>query len=101
MFIDKTNGLLDKIKQFAITNNLQENLENNLSCLKRHIENGCEVTLYPDFAPLSLYFEITREGNLCLNGGVIFHGKHDNGGNGQAPTFSVSLQPSKGWQIHT
>jgi hypothetical protein len=35
------------------------------------------------------------------NGGVIFHGVHDNGGDGSAPTFSVSLTPVNGWSIHT
>jgi len=36
-----------------------------------------------------------------FNGGLIFHGKHDNGGDGSAPTFSVNLSPTNGWSIHT
>jgi hypothetical protein len=36
-----------------------------------------------------------------FNGGLIFHGAHDNGGNGGAPTFAVSLVPCHGWSIHT
>lgn len=36
-----------------------------------------------------------------FNGGLIFHGKHDNGGDGGAPTFSVSLSPVNGWSVHT
>jgi len=36
-----------------------------------------------------------------FNGGLIFHGPHDNGGDGGAPTFSVNLLPQDGWSIHT
>lgn len=36
-----------------------------------------------------------------FNGGLIFHGKHDNGGDGSAPTFSVNLSPVNGWSVHT
>jgi len=36
-----------------------------------------------------------------LTGGLIFHGKHDNGGDGGAPTFSVSLTSTSGWSVHT
>jgi len=36
-----------------------------------------------------------------FNGGLIFHGSHDNGGDGGAPTFAVNLNPHHGWGIHT
>ena len=36
-----------------------------------------------------------------MNGGLIYHGTHDNGGDGGAPTFSVNLSPVNGWSIHT
>jgi hypothetical protein len=36
-----------------------------------------------------------------MNGGLIYHGKHDNGGDGGSPTFSVCLEPTNGWSIHT
>jgi hypothetical protein len=35
------------------------------------------------------------------NGGIIYHGKHDNGGDGSAPTFSVNMTPVNGWSVHT
>jgi hypothetical protein len=56
-----------------------------------------------DFAPRSFYFEkhSTIDGHYISNGGIIFHGKHDRGGDGGAPTFSVCLEPTNGWQIHT
>lgn len=52
--------------------------------------------LYKDFAPLSFGFSV---GGFC--GGLIFHGAHDGGGNGGAPTFSVNLSPVDGWALHS
>lgn len=65
------------------------------------------VRLFYDFAPHS--FEFVREikdvskdeWRRAVNGGLIFHGPHDNGGGGGAPTFSVNLTPQDGWSIHT
>jgi hypothetical protein len=66
-------------------------------------EGKVQTNVYPDFAPYS--FEFARydkeTGAFKSNGGIIFHGKHDNGGDGGAPTFSVCLEPTNGWQIHT
>lgn len=64
-------------------------------------------TLYHDFAPFSFSFVIERKAadsdtyESWFNGGLIYHGRHDGYGSGSAPTFSVSLTPSTGWQIHT
>jgi len=103
MITDLSNGRLDEIKAFATTHSLTESYENTYSRLERHSQNGYEVKLYSDFAPLSLYFEIFREGKFEMNGGMIFHGKHDGYGNGGAPTFSVSIEPERcpHWEIHT
>jgi hypothetical protein len=43
----------------------------------------------------------TGEYRRWFNGGLIFHGPHDNGGDGGAPTFSVSPIPASGWRVHT
>jgi hypothetical protein len=63
------------------------------------------VVLSPDFAPQSFEFCIERalgDGwEATLIGGLLFHGPHDGGGSGSAPTFAVSLTPSVGWSIHT
>jgi len=103
MITDLSNGKLAQIKAFATTHGLTESYENTLARLERHSQNGCEVKVYSDFAPLSLYFEIFREGLFEMNGGFIYHGPHDGFGNGGAPTFSVCLAPDKtaGWSIHT
>jgi hypothetical protein len=100
---DLSNGRLDEIKAFATTHGLTESFEKTFARLERHSQNGFDVNLYSDFAPLSLYFEITRDEQFVLNGGVIFHGSHDGYGNGGTPTFSVSLEAERkaGWSIHT
>jgi len=63
--------------------------------------NG-RVNLFSDFAPLSFTFSVLdKQNRLIYNGGLIYHGSHDNGGDGSSPTFSVSLTPVNGWAIHT
>ena len=103
MLIDKSNGRLDEIKTFAKENNLLENFYNTFSRLENYSAKGYQVTLYSDFASLSMEFSITEQDKLILYGGFIFHGPHDGYGNGGAPTFSVSLSTEKemGWSIHT
>lgn len=59
----------------------------------------CE--LFKDWAPLSFAFRVFRGADYWFNGGLIFHGSHDNGGDGGAPTLTVSLSPANGWSVHT
>lgn len=54
------------------------------------------VQIYPDFAPYSFCWKAAG-----MFGGCIFHGSHDNGGDGGAPTFSVNINPQDGWSLHT
>ena len=66
----------------------------------------CRVTPGKDFAPysFSMSIEMRQEDGQytpMFNGGVIFHGQHDGFGSGGAPSFSVSLNKSVGWQLHT
>lgn len=63
---------------------------------------GAKVRLWRDFAPLSfLWSWYLPDGSLGLHGGLIYHGSHDGFGSGGAPTFSVSLDRTAGWQLHT
>lgn len=103
MIIDKTNGRLAEIKAFAKEHDLMESFNMTFSRLESYSVKGYDVNLYSDFAPLSLEFSITNQGVFVLNGGFIFHGKHDGFGNGGAPTFSVllSTENKTGWSIHT
>lgn len=64
------------------------------------------VRLMPDRAPMSFYFLIERKKadgtwSALFNGGLLYHGPHDGNGNGSAPTFAVTLEPTWGWSIHT
>jgi len=103
MITDNSNGRLDEIKTFAKEHDLLESFNRTFSRLETYSAKGYTVTLYSDFAPLSLEFSIKENDRLMLYGGFIFHGPHDGYGNGSAPTFSVSLSTDKkaGWSIHT
>jgi len=60
------------------------------------------VTIGCDWDDKSFYFfEENADGTRGMNGGIIFHGARDNGGDGGAPTFSVCLSPVEGYAIHT
>jgi len=103
MIHDCTNGELDKIKAFARENHLAREFVSTFQRFKRYSKEGYEVFLYPDFAPQSLYFVKKVNDEFRGNGGMIFHGQHDSGGKGSAPTFSVSIDNSTKprWSIHT
>jgi len=98
MINDFSNGRLDEIQAFATTHGLSESYTKTYDRLERYSNEGDEVKLYSDFAPLSLYFEIFREGRFILAEHFF-----DGYGNGSAPTFSVCLEAERkaGWSIHT
>jgi len=79
-----------------ITTNANDRLKNQNS-----EPDFYKLNIYNDFAPYSFYFVIRNNAGQYLNGGIIYHGKHDNGGDGGAPTYSVNLNPVNGWAIHT
>ena len=96
-------GKLESIREFAMKNNLLGEFESTFNRFSNYASAGYRVELFQDFAPHSLYFELYWENKFSMNGGMIFHGPHDGGGNGSAPTFSVSLDNSTKprWSIHT
>ena len=84
------------------------------------------VEIIPDFAPHSFCFQlwtipavpwsanVIRKDSYAASiypelvgytkmffGGLIFHGAHDNGGDGSMSTLSVCLTPVNGWSVHT
>lgn len=111
VFKDWTDGALLSAKMFG------EDIGDIslLNCLKRLEDYQADLTvLVKDYAPFSFefahYYEDANNGTheidgtmyrMFINGGLIFHGQHDGGGCGSAPTFSVNLTPSTGWSIHT
>ena len=80
-----------------------KNFKETFSRFEACTDKGYTVTLYSDFAPLSLEFSVTENEKIILYGGFIFHGAHDGYGSGSAPTFSVNIDPDNkpGWSIHT
>lgn len=84
-------------------------LKDKLNYLETFRDNTCHVELYKDFAPHSYGFtlfgpEKEREGReVWIQGGLIYHGPHDGGGSGGAPSFSVSLSGDTAprWEVHT
>lgn len=77
--VDSLQQQLDRLEQIAV-----------------NTRSSCR--LFKDFSPQSFTFSMS---NIGLHGGLIYHGRHDNGGDGSAPTFAVSLTPVQGWSIHT
>lgn len=121
---ESARGQLSKISAFFKTIQKDspgetQKLRKNLACKLEYLNtyacrgDGQEIDrkrtrcrLFEDFAPLSFVFvmEIRQDDGKYerwFNGGLIFHGPHDGGGDGGAPTFSVNLSPSTGWSVHT
>ncbi len=82
------------------------------SCVSRLLYWGpaeSTIKIYRDNDPLSSYFvqkyddwNINPEHEkMIMNGGIILHGARDGFGSGDGPTFSVSMDKSEGYQIHT
>ena len=95
-------GHWEKVREFAMRTGRCASLQRCLDRLQRIAANlDGKVTLGTDFAPYSFLFSIEAPGSSGLNGGLIFHGSHDNGGDGSAPTYAVNLTPEDGWSIHT
>lgn len=102
--IDANNEALVARVQECIAHPLVDSFRDSLDRLARLAKNfpGGKVKLWPDFAPLSFDFVVLRgDGSRWINGGLIFHGAHDGGGNGGAPTYAVCVTPTDGWSIHT
>ena len=109
----------DKVIDFATKSGQLDKLQRELDYLDNYgIGEGepkdkTRCDLYRDFAPQSFYFVLYMKQRVTtgespkddyvkwFNGGLIYHGKHDNGGDGGFPTLSVNLTPQYGWSIHT
>ena len=103
--VDETNGFLQEVRDFADSIQMRDQLEKQLAYLESFGTRETRCRLHKDWAPQSFGFvlEIRQNGEWkhWLTGGLLFHRAHDRGGDGGPPTFSVSLTPSTGWQIHT
>jgi hypothetical protein len=100
---DLTEGFLADQLAYAETIG-DETLANCIQQLKNADEyNKSETIIGKDFAPRSFEFARMKEGRCIINGGIIFHGAHDGGGNGSSPSFSVSISNNNKsrWELHT
>lgn len=102
--LDNTNDALIARIAECLAHPKAESFRESLDRLAHLAKNfpGGKVKLWPDFAPLSFDFIVLRgDGSRWINGGLIYHGSHDGGGNGGAPTYAVCVTPTDGWSIHT
>ena len=97
----------DRALEFARSSGRLENFNENIKYLDEYAgRDKTECQLWSDPAPHSFYFVMHKrresgETVQWFNGGLIFHGHHDGGGDGGSPTFSVCLTPTDGWSVHT
>lgn len=99
---DAQNEQLVVRLQECLAHPMADSFKENLERLSGLAHGGSKVRIGLDFAPLSFGFAVIRpDGSCWIVGGLVFHGAHDRGGNGGAPTFAVSVQPVQGWSIHT
>lgn len=94
-------NLVARIKE-CLAHPLADSFKENLERLAGFARGGSRVRIGMDFAPLSFGFAVIRpDGSCWIVGGLIFHGSHDRGGDGSAPTYSVNVNPMVGWTLHT
>lgn len=106
---DWTKGGLCETRTFAGTLELEPNrqLESKLDHLKKMAVNfGGVLAIQKDFSPHGFVWCVLKadDGGLWrqkYSGGLIYHGPHDNGGDGGGPTYSVNINGVTGWSVHT
>lgn len=98
---DKLKAVIAFAKSFG--NGSYETLIRSLQIIgrKSHWGKDKECHLYSDFAPHSFYFEMKRDGQVCMNGGIIFYKGAESGVN--SPQYSVTLsgRSDSRWEVHT
>lgn len=81
---------------------MERSLDKCMAQLMRWHPHDHTMLISRDFHDMSFFFcEKDENGRNGICGGIIFHGKRDNGGDGSAPTFSCCLNPTDGYSIHT
>ena len=82
-----------------------DNFKTLISCLRRLKKwnpQDSEIAVSNDYDKMSFFFrQRYSNGNTGLCGGIIFHGARDGYGSGNGPTFSVTMEKTEGYQIHT
>lgn len=100
----------EAVLAFADKVELRGELDEQLRFLDVYAEHGnrgvTRCRLGKDFGAHSFSFVMERRGadgeyHQWFLGALIFHGPHDNGGDGSYPTLAVCIEPTVGWSIHT
>lgn len=101
----------DAVIEFAERVGLRQQLEGRLRYLEHYATSPDDpgktrCRLFKDWARYSFEFVMDLrqpDGTYrqWFNGGLILHGADDGFGSGGAPTFSVCIEPTTGWEIHT
>ena len=103
----RVTSKLEEARAFAYRIGLRPQLEERLTYLERYANpKPTRCVLFPDRAPHSFYFVMEREIGggtwmVWFEGGLIYHGPHDNHGSGAYPALAVTVTPETGWSIHT
>jgi hypothetical protein len=96
----------DKVRAFAERTGKLDKLQARLDYLDKYNDPATvRCKLFRDFAPASFEFvmeKLDKTGAWAywFNGGLIYHGSQEGWGS-TGPTFSVTLSPSDGWEVHT
>jgi hypothetical protein len=101
---------MQTVKDFADRTNQRAQLDEKINFLESMCDrNNWNLFLYPDFVPMSFYFQIYPaqfteipqdwQQHRVMNGGIIYHGRLED--NSQPETFAVTLTESNSWSIHT
>jgi hypothetical protein len=85
--LDEIEVFLDEHEQF------RESFDRCMQALQNlATNNGGDCNLMMDFAPMSFTWRAAG-----LYGGMIFHGAWQ----GEGPTYSVCVEKTTGWSLHT
>jgi hypothetical protein len=98
MIIDRSNGRLSEIRNFARQQNLDTKFNEIYFQLEKYSEKGHDVILYRDYNPLSLLFVLSYKGEIIVEGKILYHGSFKGA---VLPPFSVSIttKDKAGWFI--
>lgn len=98
---------LQEARAYADQIGLRAQFEARLAYLDRYAEpKRTRCVLSPDPAPFSFRFVMERELDdgswmVWFEGGLIYHGPHDDRGSGAYPAPAATATPTLGWLIRT
>lgn len=85
------------------TESLENSLHKSIVRLSKWNPYNHTAVIYNDFDEKSFFFQVydEEEKQTSFCGGIIYHRSEDGYGSGSGPTFSVTVEPTHGYSIHT